>query len=359
MALNGRNNIYVLIDDVELEEIIRQEREQQRQELQQGVQERERQQQELEFLRQELQQIQENVVFGDVNNPQLQNAVFELGDLNQTINVVINNIGTTEIQNTEVFTITHNWDLPIYFPGKGLILTDDGIQEVFTITHNQGDDKINDFKIDMNSNIDATTKAIKLSTIDGINSTAFNKITIEGIVNNNELFKVHLHIKQDNVFYTIYDFMVGTDINYITIAIKINTDLNLQHFGFYAVSNGTRIDIYSMQGANISLEYISGIGSFKLSTLNDKDITTTISKVGYYTIVGRVDVTLQQGYTISSRLCYPNITIQIPQLFLFQYKSVPIEEMDKLWDGYLEEHRHNNPELQHAYDKRFGLIHRR
>jgi flagellin len=157
------------------------------------------------------------------------------------------------------------------------------------------------------ANDDAATVASNLSALTGVSATAFNKVSITDISNNNTDFSVDLTFNGSGLASTLTNFFTGSDaMDYSTLAATINADTDLQSGGVYAINTGTGIDIYAMGGQDITLAYGSAAtatGSVTVASAFNGGGSATIDETfsgSSHTRGGRVDVALDQGYTLST-----------------------------------------------------------
>ncbi len=152
------------------------------------------------------------------------------------------------------------------------------------------------------ANQDAKAIAATLSALNGVSASAFNKVMISHVAGEDFNVELTIYGADGAETATLAVIMNRSDaLNFATIATTINSSPAMQALNVYAVNNGgISLDIYAANGHNISLK-VTGEGSFDAASAfngHSRRVTSGAS----YTSAGRVDVTLNAGYSIASNI---------------------------------------------------------
>lgn len=284
-------------------------------------------QSEVNQLKQELTRVATTTTFNGNNilDGNLQNAQFQIGaEANQTVSVSIQDTRTTAIGTNELATnnrdgieqATHR-----EFIGGGFAAGAQGLGaeiglgqtagaygngyllETLTVSH------VNDQGITMSSTVnvaadtDAATAAADLTAIAGVSATGFNQVTLSDISDvDTATFDVTLKFSGNGLDSDLTGLLSQDSYAYTDIATAINADTDLQAAKIYAVATDTQVTIYAMEGHDIVLEAAAAAGSIHVASAfnggNEVDFDAAANST--HTRGGRVDVTLDQGYSLST-----------------------------------------------------------
>lgn len=288
-------------------------------------------QSEVNALKSELTRIATTTTFNGNNilDGSMKNTQFQIGsEANQTVSMSIDDTRTTAIGTNEATSSNSDGIEQAtyrYYFGGGIssgatalgaevgvgqnAATNGYSGETLTVSYVNSSGVTQNSTVTVTANDDAATIASNLSALAGgsVSATAFNKVTISAVTGNDSDFGVNLHFSGSNLdssFLAMSDTTAITFAGAGNLAATINADANLSAAGIFAVStnNGASIDIYAMQGQDIMLEYTNGTGSYTVaSAFNGGGASTVASESGStHTRGGRVDVTMAQGYSIST-----------------------------------------------------------
>ncbi len=270
-------------------------------------------QDEVNQLKQELSRISTTTTFNGLNllNGDLQNSLFQVGaEANQTISVSIRDLQATNIGTN---TVTSNNTSGIesatrkeLFIGSGSAAgerlgaevgvaqanaaTNGYSASVFTVTDITSTGVSNAQTVSVNANDEANTIATNLSALNGVEARGYNSVTVDNLASVNAATVITLEGQ------TISS---GASTTLDSLATSINGNSTLQAAGIYAVSSGTSIEVVAVDGRDLSFANTAGTGVVDIAGLDGAAATTLVATQAT-TFGGRVDIALDQGYTISS-----------------------------------------------------------
>lgn len=271
-------------------------------------------QDEVNQLKQELGRIATTTTFNGLNllNGDLQNSLFQVGaEANQTISVSIRNVQATSIGTNTVTTdnadglegATHK-ELFIGVAGgaagaklgaevgvaQANAATNGYSASVFTVTNTSATGVTTTQTDSVNANDEASAVATSLSALTGVTARGYNEVSISNLASMNGATVITLEGQ------TISN---GASTTADSLATSINGNSTLQTAGIYAVSSGTSLTVYAADGRDLSFANTAGTGVFDMAGLDGAAATTLVASQAT-TFGGRVDIMLDQGYTISS-----------------------------------------------------------
>ena len=279
---------------------------------------------EVNQLKQELTRVSTTTSFNGLKilNGDLTNTAFQIGaEANQTVNVSISDTRTTAIGTNKVTTNNTNGieqGTHVEFLGGGTstdaagVGTDIGIgsdavtngyvAETFTISNVTSGGSINTATATFSNNDDASTIASNLSAVSGVTATAFNQITLSAYsLTDTDSGSIELQVSGSNID-SVITIATTSDSDFSFMASEINSDTDLASAGVYALSQGTSVVIISRLGDDLQINNASTGGTANISVESAFDgVAASVVTSGITnTRGGRVDVTLNQGYTIQS-----------------------------------------------------------
>ncbi len=270
-------------------------------------------QDEVNQLKQEMSRISSTTTFNGLNllNGDLQNALFQVGaEANQTISVSIRDTQTTSLGTNTVSTsnvgglegATHKE----LFIGSGVAAgsklgAEVGVAQANAATNGYS---VSNFSVtNVNSagittiqtsavaaNAEASAVATSLSGLSGVTARGYNEVSLSNLASLNAATVITLEGQ------TISS---GATTTIDSIATSINGNATLQAAGIFAVSSGTEVSIVALDGRDLSFANTAGTGVADLVGLDGAAATTMVAAQAT-TFGGRVDIMLDQGYTISS-----------------------------------------------------------
>lgn len=271
-------------------------------------------QDEVNNLKQELGRIASTTTFNGLNllNGDLQNALFQVGaEANQTISVSIRDTQATSLGTNTVTTnnadgiegATHK-ELFIGAVGAGAgakLGAEVGVAQanaatngysgsVFTVTNTNSAGVVTTQTHTVTANDEASAVATALSALNGVEARGFNQVTVNNLASLNGATSITLEgiVIASGAAATVDD-----------IATTINANATFQAAGIFAVSDGTDVVITALDGRDLSFANAAGTGVFDMAGLDGAAATTLVASQTT-TFGGRVDIMLDQGYTISS-----------------------------------------------------------
>lgn len=271
-------------------------------------------QDEVNQLKQELTRIANTTTFNGLGilDGQLQNALFQVGaQANQTISVSIQDTRATALGSNQVSTNNTNGlegatRKQLYVgvvggAGGAALGAEVGVAQansanngysgsVFTVSSVNSAGVTTTQTHTVVANDEANTIATALSALTGVKARGYNEVAISNLAAMNGATSITLEgVVISNGAATTAD----------SIATAINASGALQAAGIYAVSNGAGLTVYALDGRNLSFANAAGTGVFDMAGL-DGAAATTLVAAQTTTFGGRVDIQLDQGYSISS-----------------------------------------------------------
>lgn len=269
---------------------------------------------EVNQLKQEMSRIANTTTFNGLKvlNGDLQNALFHVGaEADQTISVSIRDTRSTALGSNQVTTnntqglegATHK---ELYIgtaggAGGAALGAEVGVAQanaatngysasVFTITNVTSAGVSTTQTVNVNANDEASAIATSLSGATGVTAKGYNQVTIDNLAGMNGATVITLEGQ------TISS---GASTTVDTIATAINADATLQAAGIYASSDGSSVTVHAVDGRDLSFANTAGTGVFDMAGLDGAAATTLVASQAT-TFGGRVDITLDQGYSVSS-----------------------------------------------------------
>lgn len=271
-------------------------------------------QDEVNQLKQEMSRIANTTTFNGLKvlNGDLQNALFHVGaEADQTISVSIRDTRSTAIGSNQVSTNNTNGlegatrkELYIGVAGgaggadlgaevgvaQANAATNGYSGSVFTITNTSSAGVSTTQTVNVTANDEASTIATNLTAATGVVAKGFNQVTVDNLASVNAATVITLEGQTiSNAASTTIDQM----------ATSINANATLQAAGIYAVSDGSSMEVYAVDGRDLSFANTAGTGVFDMAGLDGAAATTLVATQAT-TFGGRVDITLDQNYSISS-----------------------------------------------------------
>lgn len=165
---------------------------------------------------------------------------------------------------------------------------------VFTITNTTDTGATNNNVLSATSaNDSAETIAALLNAETGVTASGFNQVSLSNLTS----FTTDTTLTLNT--YSIID--TDTTLNVSNIATQINANTDLQSQGIYAISSGSTVDVFGVSGDDFNFTVGGGAGSsVDISSTLDSAGATTLSDGNQQTRGGRVDVYLEQGYSLSA-----------------------------------------------------------
>lgn len=265
-------------------------------------------------LKQEMSRVANTTTFNGLKilNGDLQNALFHVGaEANQTISVSIrdtrstalgtNAVKTNNAQGLEGATHKELYVGVVGGAGGAALGAEVGVAQAnsatngygvsnFTITNTNSAGVSTTQTVAVAANAEASTIATNLSAATGVDARAFNKVTISNLASMNGATSITLEGQ-------VISSAASTTAD--TIATAINANNTLKSAGIYAVSNGTSLDVFALDGRDLSFANAGGTGVFDMVGLDGAAATTLVASQTT-TFGGRVDILMDQGYQISS-----------------------------------------------------------
>jgi flagellin len=272
-------------------------------------------QDEVNQLKQELSRIANTTTFNGLNvlNGDLQNTTFQVGaEANQTIGVSIRDTRSTAIGSNQVKS--DNADglegatYKQLFIGSGATAGSKLGAEVGVAQANAATNGVSISTFTINSttsagvattntvavaaNEQANTTATNLSAEAGVSARAFNQVTVDNLASLNAATIIQLEGQT---------ISAGAATTIDSMATSINANATLQAAGIYATSNGTSMEVYALDGRDLSFANTAGTGVLDMAGLDGAAATTLVAAQAT-TFGGRVDIMLDEGMTISSNV---------------------------------------------------------
>ena len=279
---------------------------------------------EVNQLKQELTRIAETTSFNGKNllDGTMSNAQFQVGaNANQTISFSINSAEAAELGNNALSTDNaEGIEAAIsqsYFAADGANRGDVGTAtangsavnglaaETLTVLDADGN-TVGTAGVANTEDLTAANGMLAdLNALTGVTATGSNAVTLSGgVVDTTDATAVVLEISGEAVGAPGLDLTSADDI-----ATAINATANLQTAGVYAVSDGTDVKVYNNTGADITVGLLNDGGghdaAITATGINASTGTITMDATASndeFAFAGTMDVTLDQGYTVSSSL---------------------------------------------------------
>jgi len=267
---------------------------------------------EVNQLQQELSRISNTTTFNeiDVLNGDLQNQTFQVGaEANQTISVSIQDCGATNLGTNLVtndndkglgsatfatFEQTSGDQIGVVQSSATLSTNGYGaVGLVLSHTSSSGAVTTSPYTTVANNSAAATAAAMLTNFTTGLESAVgYNEVTVGTFAGFTADDTVVLNGQ------TIAT-AAGATISVDTLAAAINSNTTLQGDGIYAVSNGSTMQVISTTGLDLSFDCTGGAhtGTFSATGLDGTTATTVADKIS--TWGGRVDLVLNEGYSIA------------------------------------------------------------
>ena len=271
-------------------------------------------QNEVNQLKQELSRIATTTTFNGLNilNGELRNALFQVGaEANQTIGVTIRDTRATAIGSNQM--ATNNADglegatrKQLYIgtvggSGGAALGAEVAVAQAnaatngydasnFTISNVSAAGVTTTQTVAVAANAQANTIATNLSAATGVKARGFNQVTVSNLASMNGATDITLNGQA-------IDSGAATTAN--SIATAINGNATLQGQGIYAVSDGSAVTITGLDGRDMVFANAGGTGVFDMVGLRGGAATTLVASQST-TFGGRVDIELDERYTISS-----------------------------------------------------------
>jgi len=165
---------------------------------------------------------------------------------------------------------------------------------VFTITNTDSTGStINNTLAATSANASAETIATQLTAANGVSATGFNQVVINNLSN----FAVSTGFTLNGQ--SILD--TGATLNLSNVATQINSNATLQSQGIYATLDGSNINVFAVTGADLSFALTGVSGeSIDVTSSLDTNGATALTAGNQQTRGGRVDIYLDQGFSITS-----------------------------------------------------------
>lgn len=271
-------------------------------------------QDEVNQLKQELTRIASTTTFNGLNilNGELRNALFQVGaEANQTIGVAIRDTRATAIGSNQTKTNNANGlegatRKQLYIgvvggAGGAALGAEVAVAQansanngysasVFTVTSVSSSGVTTTQTANVAANDEANTIATNLSALTGVSARGFNQVTISNLATMDAATSITLNGQ-------VISSGATTTAN--SIATAINADATLQGQGIYAVSSGTTVTVTGVDGRDMNFANAAGTGVFDMVGLRGGAATTLVA-AQTTTFGGRVDIELDESYTISS-----------------------------------------------------------
>lgn len=281
-------------------------------------------QDEVNQLVQEINRIANTTTFNGLNilDGELTNALFQVGsEANQTIGVSIQDTRATALGNNLVTTNNTNGLEQATYKGfyKGVaggtggaaIGTEIGVAQAnsatngitastLTVSHVNSAGVTVTAGYTVSANETAQSIAAGLSALTGVEARGFNQVTVDNVATMNAATAITLNGQ------TISN---GATTTIDSMATAINANATLQAAGIYAVSSGTSMSVIALDGVDLSFANTAGTGVFDMAGLDGAAATTLVATQAT-TFSGRVDIELDQGYSVigSNANVIPNVT---------------------------------------------------
>jgi len=273
-------------------------------------------QNEVNQLKQELTRIATTTTFNGLNilNGELRNALFQVGaEANETIGVTIRDTRATAIGSNQMST--NNPDglegatrKQLYIgtvggTGGAAIGAEVAVGQVnaatngydvstFTVSNVTSAGVTTTQTASVAANDQANTIATNLSALSGVKARGFNQVDVSNLASMNGATNITLNGQ-------VISGGAGTTAD--SIATSINGNATLQGQGVYAVSSGSSLTITGLDGRDLAFASTAGTGVFDMTGLRGGAATTLVATQAT-TFGGRVDIELNERYSISSNL---------------------------------------------------------
>lgn len=271
-------------------------------------------QNEVNQLKTEMSRIANTTTFNGLKvlNGDLQNALFHVGsEADQNISVSIrdtratalgsNDVKTNNTQGIEAATHKGLYIGTVGGAGGAALGAEVGVAQAnsanngysaseFTISSVSSAGVTTSQTVSVAANAEANTIATNLSAIDGVQARGFNQVTIDNLATIDGATVITLEGQ------TISS-LGATTVD--SIAESINGNATLQAAGIYAVSDGSSVVVTALDGRNLSFANTAGTGVFDMAGLDGAAATTLVASQTT-TFGGRVDILLDQGFSIAS-----------------------------------------------------------
>ncbi len=276
-------------------------------------------QDEVNQLIQEITRISNTTTFNGLNilDGELQNALFQVGsEANQTISVSIQDTRATALGNNLINTnnangieqATYNSVYIGVHGGSGGAALGSQIGAAAAAANNGY--SVDTLKVTNISSTGATVtqtytttshetaKAIAtgLNGLTGVHARGFNQVTLDTLTTTDATTNFSVN---GQVVVAAGGGASGTSVTVDDIANGINANTTLQAAGVYAVSNSSTVTIYALEGDDIAVANAgTAVGHFNMTGLNGSALAVAAAQTS--TAGGRVDVELNQGFTLGS-----------------------------------------------------------
>ncbi len=267
-------------------------------------------------LKQEMSRVANTTTFNGLKilNGDLQNALFHVGaEANQTISVSIRDtrstaLGTNSVKTNNAQGLEGATHKELYVgvaggAGGAALGAEVGVAQANATTNGYG---VSNFTItNVNSAGVSTTQSVAVAANDQANVIATNLSAATGVEARgfNQVSVSNLGPMDAATNITLNGQVIssGATTTADSMATAINANSTLQGNGIYAVSNGTSLDVFALDGRDLSFASTAGTGVFDMVGLAGGAATTLVATQAT-TFGGRVDILMDQGYSVSSNV---------------------------------------------------------
>jgi len=265
-------------------------------------------QSEVNQLLQELTRISTTTTFNGRNvlNGDLVNTAFQIGaEANQTVSVSVDNTQTNAIGANQIRTdntkgieaATRTESLAGGFAagtvGANVGTADTGsngyLSATYTVRNSETSGSITSNTVATAGAASALSIASSLNSLTGVTATGFNQVTLEPTVGSAFTLGIATGAGQT---------VTGATAD--AIATAINANATLRAADVYAVSNGTTLDVFAVTGNDLFIGVTDGTSSVNITSAFNGGNVGTITGTAEQARGGRVDVFLDQGFTLES-----------------------------------------------------------
>ena len=196
---------------------------------------------------------------------------------------------------------TGNDTAQVPVPGVGPFVNGYGAQNLTILTRDVDTGLVSSQAVAIAANSSAETIASNLQAVSGIQATAYTQVRLENFVDNGDASPLEITINGQTL-----TLPGSTAASPDALVDLINTNSTLMNQKIFAVSNGSRLEIYASTGKDIQIE-VGGTGdSVDVSSIDPYSpgtpalSTQTVSSGNGVAVGGAIDLTLSDGITLTA-----------------------------------------------------------
>ena len=186
-------------------------------------------------------------------------------------------------------------------PGVGPFVNGYGAQNLSILMRDTDTGVVSTQTLAIAANSSAETIANNLQAVSGIQATAYTQVRLENFVDNGDASALELTINGETL-----SLPGGTVASPDALVDLINDNTVLQNMQIFAVSNGSRLEIYASTGKDIQVE-VGGTGdTVDVSSVDPYSPgapalnTQTVSSGNGVAVGGAIDLTLADGISVTA-----------------------------------------------------------